>query len=130
MGIFDFNKKTAVRDQSKEVESLQKSIASLDKLRSDDQHQHERDTKELIDDHALVLRRKDAEVDVRISEATAELKEKLATKTAEASDAKKEAEILTKAFENLGFDVKDMKEILNKLVDGIVSGNKVTVLKS
>jgi hypothetical protein len=41
----------------------------------------------------------------------------------------KEAEILTKAFENLGFDVKDMKDILNKLVDGIVGKNTVHVVK-
>lgn len=37
--------------------------------------------------------------------------------------------ILTKAFENLGFDVKDMKEILNKLVDGIVSKNTIQLVK-
>lgn len=41
----------------------------------------------------------------------------------------KEVEILTKAFENMGFDVKDMKEILNKLVDGIVSKNEINVIK-
>jgi uncharacterized protein (UPF0335 family) len=41
----------------------------------------------------------------------------------------KEIEVLTKAFENMGFDVKDMKDILNKLVDGIVSKNTVNVLK-
>lgn len=41
----------------------------------------------------------------------------------------KEVEILTKAFENMGFDVKDMKEILGKLVDGIVSKNTINVVK-
>jgi phage pi2 protein 07 len=42
---------------------------------------------------------------------------------------KSEVTILRKAFENLGFDVKDMKEILNKLVDGIVSKNTINVVK-
>lgn len=41
----------------------------------------------------------------------------------------KEVEILEKAFENMGFDVKDMKEILNKLVDGIVSKNTINVVR-
>ena len=29
----------------------------------------------------------------------------------------------------MGFDVKDMKDILNKLVDGIVSKNEINVIK-
>lgn len=37
--------------------------------------------------------------------------------------------ILEKAFENMGFDVKDMKDILNKLVDGIVGKNVVNIVK-
>lgn len=41
----------------------------------------------------------------------------------------KEVEILTKAFENMGFDVKDMKDILNKLVDGIISKNEIKLIK-
>ena len=42
---------------------------------------------------------------------------------------KSKVDILEKAFENMGFDVKDMKEILNKLVDGIVSKNTVNIVK-
>lgn len=41
----------------------------------------------------------------------------------------KEIEILNKAFENMGFDVKDMKEILNKLVDGVVAKNQIQLVK-
>lgn len=41
----------------------------------------------------------------------------------------KEVEILRKAFANMGFEVKDMKEILNKLVDGVVSKNTINVVK-
>ena len=42
---------------------------------------------------------------------------------------KSKAEVLENAFESLGFDVKDMKDILNKLVDGIVSKNEIKVIK-
>lgn len=38
-------------------------------------------------------------------------------------------EILEKAFENMGFDVKDMKEILNKLVDGLIAKNEIKLVK-
>jgi hypothetical protein len=80
-------------------------------------------------DHKSEIRILNNEIAMKISQATAdkdkennELKEKNAVLT-------KETEILTKAFENMGFDVKDMKDILNKLVDGIVSKNEIKVLK-
>jgi len=41
----------------------------------------------------------------------------------------KHNQVLEAAFENMGFDVKDMKDILNKLVDGIVSKNEIRVIK-
>jgi len=47
----------------------------------------------------------------------------------EKNTATTEAAILNKAFENMGFDVKDMKDILGKLVDGLVSKNEITVIK-
>lgn len=71
----------------------------------------------------------EAELQTKINKAVEEkdrennlLREKNAVLT-------KEVEILEKAFENMGFDVKDMKEILNKLVDGIVSRNEINVIK-
>jgi cell division protein FtsL len=42
---------------------------------------------------------------------------------------KEKVKVLENAFETLGFDVKDMKDILNKLVDGIVSKNEINVIK-
>lgn len=42
---------------------------------------------------------------------------------------KEKVKVLVNAFETLGFDVKDMKDILNKLVDGIVSKNEINVIK-
>ena len=41
---------------------------------------------------------------------------------------KEQVKILERAFENMGFDVKDMKDILNKLVDGVVAKNEIKVI--
>lgn len=91
--------------------------------------EHEKEINNLKKDQEIVMRRKDAELDVTISLKTKELTTKLATITAENVGFKKETEMLTTAFKNLGFDVKDMKDILNKLVDGIVGKNKIQLIK-
>lgn len=67
--------------------------------------------------------------DNKLQEKTKELNNKIQELTISENTVKKENEILRKAFENMGFDVKDMKEILNKLVEGIVSKNTVNVVK-
>lgn len=41
----------------------------------------------------------------------------------------KENQILKEAFKNMWFEVKDMKSILDKLVDGIVWKNIVNIVK-
>jgi len=64
-----------------------------------------------------------------VSKATDILKKENRELVIENGILKKEVEILRKAFENMGFDVKDMKDILNKLVDGIVDKNKVQLIK-
>jgi phage regulator Rha-like protein len=108
---------------SAKVEELEKEIYNLER-------DHNKDLSNLRKDCEIIIARKDAEVDVKIAQATAELKKELAEKTAECSNYKKETEILTKAFENLGFDVKDMKDILNKLVDGVVSKNQIQLINN
>jgi hypothetical protein len=101
--------------------------------------------KEVIDEtkikelqQEIVQIKKDFQSDKRILEAELQTKitQSLQVKVEENnkikeenSVLKKEVEILEKAFENMGFDVKDMKEILNKLVDGIVSKNEINVIK-
>ena len=37
--------------------------------------------------------------------------------------------ILKEGFKNMGFDVKDMKNILDKLVEGVISKNEINVIK-
>lgn len=97
---------------------------------------HERKIEEMTrtsklekEDNEIAMRRKDADLDIKIQEAGKVDKAEIARLTLENGNLKKETEILTKAFENMGFDVKDMKEILNKLVDGIVSKNTVQLVK-
>lgn len=81
------------------------------------------------EDRAILEARKDAELDVKIYHASKKDREKIQDLTIANNKLQSENDILKKAFENLGFDVKDMKEILNKLVDGIVSKNTVQLVK-
>ncbi len=117
------------KEESTEVKRLEGEIERLEKLNREDGDDNERRIDNLEKDHEVIMNRKDAEVDVKISAAVKEKDTKIAKLELENGNYKKEVEILTKAFENLGFDVKDMKEILNKLVDGIVSKNTVNVIK-
>lgn len=62
------------------------------------------------------------EREVAIKEETADLK--LKNGVLESENA-----ILKTGFANMGFDVKDMKAILNKLVEGIISKNEINVIR-
>ena len=99
-----------------------------------------KEIQELKKDHQKEIesQRKEFELDKKLweKELTSKIEESLRDKTKEAHNTaiqngvlKEKVAMYEKAFENLGFDVKDMKEILNKLVDGIVSGNKVNIIK-
>ncbi len=90
---------------------------------------HKRDMCHLEEDHVREMKRKDAEQDIVVQKATKALENKVSLLTIENESNKKEVDILTKAFKNLGFDVKDMKDILNKLVDGLVSKNQIQLVK-
>ncbi len=83
----------------------------------------------IAENNKIAMERKGAEVDLLIQKATKKLADENKSLTIENENNKKEVLILTKAFENMGFDVKDMKEILNKLVDGIVSKNQIQLVK-
>ncbi len=105
-----------------DVEKLEKKLEILEE-------EHYREVDNLKKDHALEMRRAESAIDVKVSEKAKADREKIAKLELENGNYKKEVEILTKAFENLGFDVKDMKAILNKLVDGVVSKNTIQLVK-
>ena len=117
------------KEESIEVRRLEDVIKDMQKAEEELTKDHKKEIENIKKDHEIILKRKEAELDVKISEVTKESTEKIAELNLENGNLKKEVEILTKAFENLGFDVRDMKEILNKLVDGIVSKNTINVVK-
>jgi hypothetical protein len=67
---------------------------------------------------------------LRMKELTLEKDEKIVNLTSDNQRLQKEIEYLEKAFSGLGFDVKDMKDILNKLVDGVVSKNEIKLINN
>jgi len=69
------------------------------------------------------------ELQIEVNKAVTAEKENTQKVQQENAVLKKEVEILEKAFENMGFDVKDMKEILNKLVDGLIAKNEIKLVK-
>jgi len=68
-------------------------------------------------------------IDNKIAEAIKKADVEIASLKATNAALSAENTVLKKAFENLGFDVQDMKEILNKLVDGVVAKNTVNIVK-
>lgn len=80
--------------------------------------------------HEDAMARGDANLDTKVAEKTATLTKEITKLTIENESNKQKVSMYEKAFENLGFDVKDMKDILNKLVDGIVSKNEIKVLNT
>jgi uncharacterized protein (UPF0335 family) len=80
--------------------------------------------------HESEERIREAEINTRIIQATEEKTRDIARLELEKGILAKEVQILNKAFGNMGFDVKDMKSILEKLVDGIVAKNGINVIKS
>lgn len=117
-------------EQKERIEELTKTLEDNGKYYEGKRKDHEKELENVKKDHEVELRRTRATLDVEIAEKTQALTKSLASTTAERDNFKKESEILTKAFENLGFDVKDMKEILNKLVDGVVSKNQIQLINN
>ena len=114
-------------NNTKELEEKNKKLT---KEISELKRKHYFDIEEIKRTHASEVRIKDNEFQMKINEAIEGTAQELRLVRQENAVLKKEVEILTKAFENMGFDVKDMKEILNKLVDGIVGKNQINVIKS
>lgn len=71
-----------------------------------------------------------AELQLEVNKAIEDEKANTQLVREENSVLKKEVAILNKAFENMGFDVKDMKEILNKLVDGLIAKNEIKLVNT
>ena len=110
------------KNQSNEIELLKKE---LDRTKETATQQLYKLRNEKEDEIARIK----ANADVVLLEKTALLNKEIKELTIKTEIQKSKIEMYEKAFENLGFDVKDMKEILNKLVDGIVSKNTIQLVK-
>lgn len=116
------SKVNRLEEEKSEVRA--RHMADIEKLKDE----HNRKVERIQEDHATVTARAAANEDVRLMEATAELKNENAELKVEKNILTGKVEMFEKAFENLGFDVKDMKEILNKLVDGLVAKNAINLV--
>jgi len=125
--------KNKITSLEKEVESLRESVI-INNLRNS------RDVERLKEEYEYSLTRLKVEHDdeiksIRFNEektiekAVIKLKAENDALSIKTQTQAKEIEMYTKAFENLGFDVKDMKEILNKLVDGLIAKNEIKLVK-
>lgn len=125
------NKK--IQDLQNEIRNL-KAELDLAKLGAIDSNKNLNIYKEKFDkrEREIASERKIAENELamKISQAVQEEKNKNIELEKSLSTAESKNEILEKAFENMGFDVKDMKEIMNKLVEAIVAKSQINLLKS
>lgn len=127
-----FGNNEKIKELQKRIKSLEEDLKSA---RNGEDWSDKRVKKvesekdDLIKLHDSENRIKDSELKMRIDEALMEKTKENNELKMENGCQKREVEILKKAFENLGFDVKDMKGILNKLVDGIVSKNQIQLVK-
>lgn len=89
----------------------------------------EREIEQMKLDHESEKRINTNEITLKINEAVASKNSDINRLNQENAVLKEKVAFLEAAFKNLGFDVKDMKEILSKLVDGIIAKNQVKILK-
>lgn len=119
-----FNKKLAhvenvdANADQRIIHDLQNAVIELNRKNSD-----------LGAEQATKTKLLEMEISLKVAEAVKEEHEKNVALSQENAVMKKEISILEKAFENMGFDVKDMKDILDQLVKGIVSKNTINVVK-
>lgn len=113
-----------------ELKSLREDFDKLVREGERKDEDHKREVSNLKEDSNILLERKDAEIETKIAKDTQALNELINELTIKKNNAEQKVEILETAFKNLGFDVKDMKSILNKLVDGLIAKNQIQLIKS
>jgi len=100
------------------VNALREDIARLN-----------RDIKNLKEDHAREIKNLNSDIDLRIKLATQSLIEEKNKALADKALLQEKVNFIERAFTNMGFDVKDMKDILNKLADAVIAKNQVHIVK-
>jgi uncharacterized protein (DUF3084 family) len=117
---------------SEKIKSLEEKVTIKDKsIKSLEEEIHNLKRQNISDkqDFESKVRLAEQEISIKVAKEVAETKKENQELEKQNAVMKKEISILEKAFENMGFDVKDMKDILDQLVKGIVSKNTVNVIK-
>lgn len=122
--IVEVEKEVKVVDEVK-VKELEKELRAA----TDEVAELKAELRQTKLDFASERRIAENEIELKINEATASKEKENVELLQKNAVLNSRVVILEKAFENMGFDVKDMKDILNKLVDGIVSKNEVNVIR-
>jgi len=108
-----------------EKNKLQTKLDELEATLKEYKDSHKVEVAELKSDARLL----EKELEIKVYEAVKVEREQNIDLKEKNAVLLKQVEILEQAFENMGFDVKDMKDILDKLVDAVVSKNKVNIVK-
>ena len=122
-----FNSK--LKEENNDLRLTLKHRESTIKELSTDLHNQKLEAEVIENEHRSLLKVKENEILVRIDEETKKQREENNQLKQENAVLSSQVEILTKAFDNMGFDVKDMKGILDKLVDGLIAKGKINVIK-
>lgn len=107
------------------IETLKEEILILSKEKEKTQREKEK-LEEKLETQKEKFNTLTQEVESKIESA---IKEKTLDLKIENNKHSSKVDILEQAFANLGFDVKDMKDILNKLVDGLIAKNEINIIK-
>ena len=108
--------------EKNKIKNLEAEVTSLREFLALNTRLHEQRESRMSEEHEYKVIRLKVEHDdeiksIRFNEEVIKLKAENDALSIKTQTQAKEIEMYTKAFENLGFDVKDMKEILNKLVE-------------
>ncbi len=76
-----------------------------------------------------IHREKDWDIKERVINQTDNLEVRLVEKNLEIAKTKKENEMLNKAFDEIGFDVKDSKEMMSELIKALGQKSDVKIIK-
>lgn len=128
-----FGESRLVKKQVAEIESLKEKIVKQEnehselvrKITNDHADEITRILNKHSDEKERITQSQDIAIHREVSKISAE---NTALKISQET-LKNKVEMYEAAFKNLGFDVKDMKEILNKLVDGVVAKGTIQLVK-
>lgn len=135
MNIFTASKE--ISNLKYELERMEDNYQMVKQDRDDNVRLYAREKEDMVHTHQLFeaslraeMAREQLKTKLNLEAETQSLRNQVIRLEHEKKTLQSEVTMLREAFKSLGFDVKDMKELLNKLVDGVVSKNTVNVIKT